>query len=59
MRMKDSKLLKMFLLMGSVCFASVTAYMGILMWKSYVWSQWLHKLQDSLNRYESGAGPLI
>ncbi len=57
--MKDSKLAKIFLLTGSACFTSVTVYMGILMWKSYVWAQWLHRLQDSLNRYESGAGPLI
>ena len=56
---KKSKLMAAFLVSGTACFVSVTAYMGVLMWKSYVWSKWLYKLQDSLNRYESGAGPLI
>jgi len=56
---KKDRLLKAFLASGTVCFTAIAVYMGILMWKSYVWAQWLHRLQDSLNRYESGAGPLI
>jgi len=56
---KKDRLLSAFLLSGTTCFTAITVYMGILMWKSYVWAQWLHRLQDSLNRYESGAGPLI
>ena len=56
---KPSKLLNLFLASGSICFISVAIYMIVLMWKSYVWANWLFRLQDTLNRYESGAGPLI
>ena len=58
-RQKRDKLTTWFLVTGAVCFSSISVYMGILMWKSYVWAKWLHRLQDSLNRYESGAGPII
>ena len=56
---KRDKLTTWFLTTGTLCFTSVAIYMGVLMWKSYVWAQWIHRLQDSMNRYESGAGPII
>ncbi len=54
-----SKLLKTFLFTGSVCFTFVTFYMCVLLWKSYVWYNWLHQLQDTLNRSSMGGGPII
>lgn len=55
----ESRMQNLFWTTGSICFSAVTIYMGVLLWKSYVWYNWLHQLQDSLNRSTGGGGPLI
>ena len=29
---------------GTICFSAITMYLLVLIWKSFVWWQWLHRL---------------
>jgi len=48
---------KLFHSLGSLFFLMASVYMGVLIWKSYVWAKWLHQLNDVLQH--SSGGPLI
>jgi len=56
---KKNKLKTLFWATGSICFSMISVYMCVLLWKSYVWYNWLHQLQDTLNRSSGGGGPII
>tara|TARA_R110000751_G_scaffold188332_1_gene294356 strand:- start:1803 stop:1943 length:141 start_codon:yes stop_codon:yes gene_type:complete len=34
----------LFYFAGTIAFSAITVYLIILMWKCFVWWQWLHKL---------------
>lgn len=38
------KLERLFHFAGTICFSAITIYLGVLLWKSWVWWNWLHQL---------------
>ena len=45
---------QLFYITGTLFHIAATLYFLVLIWKSYVWWQWLHRLQDTLEAQPNG-----